>query len=207
MDSSERVAAVVQAGARDVQLRLKGATAEELLREVREAQRICALHGARLWVNDHWESALASGAYGVHIGQEDLAAMAPEHLQQIASSGTRLGVSTHSYAELARALAVRPSYISLGPVFETGSKRVEFAPQGLTAVSRWRALVPRDTPFMAIGGISREVAAEVLDAGADSIAVIGALTKAPDGLSLGEATRAWLELWPDATEEACQNEA
>jgi len=199
MDTSARVATVVEAGAKDVQLRLKGVSGEMLLNEVREAQRVCAANGARLWVNDHWETALACGAYGVHIGQEDLSAMSMTELERIASAGVRLGVSTHSYSELARAIAVRPSYISLGPVFQTSSKRVDFSPQGLLTVSRWRKLIPADTPFMAIGGISKDVAPSVLEAGADSIAVISALTESPEGLSLADATRAWNLLWSTAS--------
>ena len=87
--------------------------------------------------------------------------------------------------------------MSSGSVFETSSKKVEYAPQGLLAVSRWRRLIAPDTPFMAIGGISREIAPDVLRAGADSIAVISALTKSPDGHELGDATKGWLELWAD----------
>ncbi|KAL3911989.1 MAG: hypothetical protein SGPRY_008491 [Prymnesium sp.] len=70
-------------------------------------------------------------------------------------------------------------------------------PQGLETVSRWRKLIPEDMPFMAIGGISKDSATEVLKAGADSIAVISSLTDSPDGLTLNDATRAWLMLWSE----------
>ena len=114
VDSASLVARVVACGVKDVQLRLKGRAHDEIAAEVHAAQAACEAHGARLWVNDHWRVAVAHGAYGVHVGQEDLAAMAIEDVHALASSGTRLGISTHSYAELAIALAVRPSYISLG---------------------------------------------------------------------------------------------
>jgi thiamine-phosphate diphosphorylase len=92
-----------------------------------------------------------------------------------------LGISTHSYGELAAALAVKPSYISMGPVFGTSSKKVAFDPQGPAIVAKWRQLIPPEIPFMAIGGISdAKTARSVKLAGADSVAVIGAVTTAED---------------------------
>ena len=153
----------------------------------------CTAHGARLWVNDHWEVAMAAGAYGVHVGQEDLEAMGLPAVRKLAESGLRLGISTHSYPELAPALGVRPSYISLGPVYATQSKDVSrWEPQGLERVRHWRQLLPDDTPLVAIGGISLERAPGVLASGAQGIAVIGAITKATDRSA---ALAAWSTLW------------
>lgn len=136
---------------------------------------------------------MAVGAYGVHVGQEDLAAMGAGAVRELAQSGARLGVSTHSYAELATALGVRPSYISLGPIFATTSKDVsKWGEQGLERLRHWRCLVPRDTPLVAIGGISLERAPAVLRAGADGIAVISAITHAPDRAS---AVSEWSAFW------------
>jgi hydroxymethylpyrimidine kinase/phosphomethylpyrimidine kinase/thiamine-phosphate diphosphorylase len=182
--------------------------------QVRAAQQACAASGARLWVNDFWRDAVAVGAYGVHLGQEDLAALtdgseaAWSELNQLARSGLRLGVSTHTYGELAAALAVRPSYISIGPVSATQSKSVTAAsagpasttakasapivPKGLEGVTAWRSLIPSDVPLVAIGGIALQQAPGVLAAGADGIAVISAVVKAPDRAS---AVREWLSLW------------
>lgn len=146
---------------------MKGASPEALDAEVARAAQACrdsAAAGAeggggRLWVNDFWQAAVKHGAYGVHLGQEDLEAGGREALAAVSAAGLRLGLSTHSYLELARATAVRPSYISLGPVFETTSKKVAFSPRGAVLVSAWRALV--DVPLIAIGGISLERAPEV----------------------------------------------
>lgn len=151
---------------RDIQLRVKGASPETLDAEVARAAQACRDSaagagggGGRLWVNDFWRAAVRHGAYGVHLGQEDLEAGGGEALSAISKAGLRLGLSTHSYLELARATAVRPSYISLGPVFETTSKKVAFSPRGAVLVGAWRALV--DVPLIAIGGISLERAPEV----------------------------------------------
>ena len=193
VDSAELVHELAAAGAAHVQLRLKDVSPSDVQAIVNDAQEACKAHGTRLWVNDHWRAALAAGAYGVHVGQEDLEAMGLEAVRTLAESGLRLGVSTHSYAELATALAVRPSYISLGPVYETKSKDVSrWEPQGLARVQHWRQLVPADTPLVAIGGISLERAPGVIEAGADGIAAIGAITKASDRAA---ALAAWSSLW------------
>lgn len=191
LDSSALVLQAIAAGVRDVQLRLKDCSADRVRSEIRAAQDACARSGARLWVNDHWMEALEAGCYGVHVGQEDLAAMAGESLTRLAAAGLRLGVSTHSYAELAVALAVEPSYISLGPVFETKSKVVGHAPQGVERLRRWRSLVPSDTPLVAIGGIRMEDVPALVEAGAQGVAVIGALTRADDFVT---AVTAWLAI-------------
>lgn len=170
------------------------ATSQQIDKEIAEAAEACRLSGARLWVNDFWEMALRHGAYGLHIGQEDLAASlrqgAGGHdaspLKQIQQAGIRLGVSTHTYGELARATALRPSYVSLGPIFPTQSKVVRFGAQGTARIQQWRKLV--DCPLVVIGGIVLEAAPSCLEAGADGICVISALTKATD---LPEAVAGW----------------
>jgi thiamine-phosphate diphosphorylase len=193
VESVALVAEVVAAGARHVQLRLKDLAEAEIGVAVAAAQAVCAQYGARLWVNDHWRAAVAHGAYGVHVGQEDLAAMGAPSVAALAASGLRLGVSTHSYAELATALGVRPSYISLGPIYATASKDVsKWGEQGLERIASWRRLVPAHVPLIAIGGISIERAPGVLAAGAEGIAVISAITKATDRAA---AVREWQALW------------
>lgn len=167
----------------DIQLRIKGITdTNTIVAMVAEAQSHCAKAGIRLWINDHWEAAIAAKCFGVHVGQEDLAKCYDcGGLDQIQQNGLALGVSTHSYAELSVALGIRPSYISLGPVFGTSSKNVAFSPQGLETVQKWRNLINPDIPLIAIGGISDDkIAKEVKNAGADCIAVIGAITQSDD---------------------------
>lgn len=151
----------------------------ELDSEVSRAQAACAKSGARLWVNDHWEVALRHRTYGLHLGQEDIAALrgatrdGSSPLMRLQAAGVRLGVSTHSFEELGRALAVRPSYVSLGPIFPTGSKKVAFAPQGLQRIRQWRAVVRQ--PLVVIGGIGLEEAPRCVEAGAEGVCVISAL--------------------------------
>lgn len=101
--------------------------------------------------------------------------------------GLALGISTHSYAELAVACGIGPSYISLGPVFGTKSKDVGFRPQGLETVGVWRRLIDKGVPLVAIGGIDdADIARKVREAGADCVAVIGAVNRADE---VGSAVR------------------
>ncbi|WP_268581597.1 thiamine phosphate synthase, partial [Escherichia coli] len=95
-----------------------------------------------------WRLAIKHGAYGVHLGQEDLDTT---DLAAIHRAGLRLGVSTHDDAELARALAVKPSYIALGHIFPTQTKDMPSAPQGLAELKRHIAGLA-DYPTVAIGG-------------------------------------------------------
>lgn len=200
VDTVDLVAELAACGVEHIQLRVKGEhSPSDLQGIVDAAQAACLEHGGggssgcKLWVNDHWEAAVQAGAYGVHVGQEDLAAMSDDAIRSLAASGLRLGISTHSYAELATALALRPSYISLGPIYETTSKDVsKWGEQGLEKIEHWRQLVPEDIPLVAIGGITLERAGGVLQAGAEGIAVISAITKADDR---AEAVRRWSREW------------
>jgi hydroxymethylpyrimidine kinase/phosphomethylpyrimidine kinase/thiamine-phosphate diphosphorylase len=191
VDSAEWVERLCETeGVTDVQLRIKGEPSKERIDAlVRRCQGLCAGAGVRLWVNDHWEAAVDAGCFGVHLGQEDLLrCLEAGGLGRLRESGAALGVSTHSYGELAAALGVRPTYVSLGPVFPTDSKDVGFAPQGLGAVAKWRELVPPDVPLVAIGGIGGpDAARQVRQAGADCAAVIGAVTRAADPAAAVEA--------------------
>jgi hydroxymethylpyrimidine kinase / phosphomethylpyrimidine kinase / thiamine-phosphate diphosphorylase len=109
---------------RDVQLRIKGVADSTVIDDiVRQSQEACTKANIRLWVNDYWRAAIKAGCFGVHLGQEDLyQCVAEGGLAAMRNANMALGLSTHSYGELAAALGVRPSYISLGPVFATTSK-------------------------------------------------------------------------------------
>jgi thiamine-phosphate diphosphorylase len=164
----------------DIQLRIKGETDESKIQDlVERCQNACERNGVRLWINDFWKAAVKTKCFGVHLGQEDLARCLDEGgLEEIRSNGLALGISTHSYAELATALGIKPSYISLGPIFGTKSKNVAFDPQGLETVRKWRELIGSDVPLVAIGGINDvERAKQVKWSGADCVAVIGAVQK------------------------------
>ena len=166
-------------GVRTIQLRIKAAehTPEQIAAEVQaaiEAGR--AVPGAQVFINDHWQLALEDGAYGVHLGQEDLDVAAIEALR---SAGLRLGLSTHTPAELARAHAVQLSYLAIGPIYPTTLKKMPYEPVGLDRLKRWvRDAAPY--PVVAIGGISLERLAGVMACGVDGAAVVSAVTLADD---------------------------
>lgn len=168
----------------DIQLRIKNENDPSVIQDiVQKVQDICASHNTRLWINDHYMAAIAvKGVFGVHLGQEDLKKCYDEGgLDLMKENNLALGISTHSFGELAVALGLKPTYISLGPVFATNSKNVNFDPQGLSTVTQWRNLIHDEIPLVAIGGInSGDSAKLVKDAGADCVAVIGAITKADD---------------------------
>ena len=176
VDSAAWVRRVLQAGLRTVQLRLKLADPQLLAAEI-AASVACARArpGAQLFINDHWQLALELGAYGVHLGQEDL-----DHADVAAlyRAGTRLGLSTHSPEEMARALRFKPSYVACGPVYPTQSKAMPWAPQGLTTLRHWSAQLA--LPLVAIGGITEHTMAQVAAQGVAGAAVISAITLAAD---------------------------
>ena len=166
-------------GVYTIQLRIKAAdhTPDQIALEVTAAIAAGkAVPGAQVFINDHWQLALAQKAYGVHLGQEDLDTADIEALR---SAGLRLGLSTHTPAELARAKAVQPSYLAIGPIYPTTLKVMPYAPVGLDDLTRWAKLA-KPYPVVAIGGISLERMAGVLACGVDGVAVVSAVTLAPD---------------------------
>ncbi|WP_085407219.1 thiamine phosphate synthase, partial [Cronobacter sakazakii] len=187
VDSVEWVTRLLDAGVRTVQLRIKDKTEAEAEADVAAAIALGQRYHARLFINDYWRLAIKHQAYGVHLGQEDLQTADPDAIRR---AGLRLGVSTHDDMEIDVALAVRPSYIALGHVFPTQTKQMPSAPQGLAQLA---AHVKRlgDYPTVAIGGISLERAPAVLETGVGSIAVVSAITQAPDWRG---ATQRLLEL-------------
>jgi thiamine-phosphate pyrophosphorylase len=159
---------LVPLGVKTIQLRLKGADRDTVRREIAGSMEVCARHGCQLIVNDYWREALELGADYVHLGQEDLAAA---DVGAIKARGVRLGISTHSHQELDIALAATPHYVALGPIYETRLKVMKWAPQGLERISDWKRRIAT-LPLVAIGGITPERAGGVIEAGADSVAVI-----------------------------------
>jgi thiamine-phosphate pyrophosphorylase len=158
---------IVPLGVRTIQLRIKDQSEARVRSEVAESLELCARFGCTLIVNDYWREAIESGATFVHLGQEDLAGA---DLAAIHGAGMRLGLSTHSREELATALAAEPDYIALGPIYETKLKAMKWKPQGLARIGEWRKSV--SCPLVAIAGITLERAPQVIDAGADSVAVV-----------------------------------
>lgn len=175
-----------------LQLRAKDLKGEDLRKAVKSSQDACEAHQSLFFLNDDWRLALDMKAFGVHLGQEDLDALSAGDLETLAGSGLRLGISTHSWEEAARAKALNPSYIALGPVFETSCKSMRFGPQGLSRVGDWVKSLPH-IPVVAIGGLKQEHAKAVLQEGADGIAVISDITQAKDPES---RVNEWLNSWP-----------
>ncbi len=188
VDDVRWVRRLLPLGVRTIQLRIKERSEAEVRRQIREALAIAADHdGCQMIVNDYWRAAIREGAAWLHLGQEDLAGA---DLVAIRAAGIRLGVSTHSPEELADALDARQDYVALGPIYETTLKKMPWSPQGLARIGEWKARLA--CPLVAIGGITLERAPAVLAAGADSIAVVSDVLRAPD--PDGRA-RAWLDLF------------
>ena len=179
LPDAQWVGRMARAGVPTVQLRFKSDDAAATEREVHAAVDAVRGTGALLFINDHWQTAIAAGAYGVHLGQEDLDALAPAQVRQIRDAGLRLGVSTHGYAEMVRADAVSPSYIAMGAVYPTTLKRMATAPQGVARLAAYARLL-RGYPQVGIGGIDAQRLPEVLATGVGSVAVVRALVAAED---------------------------
>ncbi len=172
------VARMAEAGVPTLQLRFKSDDRNAVAREVQAAVRAVQGSDSLLFINDHWREAIDAGAYGVHLGQEDLEG-AREQLHSIRAAGLRLGLSTHGYAELLRAESVAPSYLALGAVYATTLKRMATAPQGPGRLAAYARLM-RHRPLVAIGGIDFARLDEVLPSGVGSVAVVRALVAAQD---------------------------
>jgi thiamine-phosphate pyrophosphorylase len=173
VDSAAWIARLLPCGVRLVQLRIKDQPDAKLRAEIKQAKALCERHGAQLIVNDYWQHAIDTGCDFIHLGQEDLDTA---DVSAIRRAGMRLGVSTHDEAELYRALKTRPDYIALGPLYPTLLKAMAFAPQGLPRLAEWKKKIGK-IPLVGIGGITLERVAGVLEAGADSAAVVTDITR------------------------------
>ena len=174
-DPVELAVALVAGGARLLQLRLKEATSRELLRVAAAIQPTARAAGALVLVNDRPDIARAVEADGVHLGQDDLPVAAA---RRILGPRYLVGVSTHDLDQARAAKAAGADYLAVGPVYPTSSKAAALSPRGLELVGAVRAAVP--LPLVAIGGITPETAPAVRAAGADAVAMIAALVRAPD---------------------------
>jgi thiamine-phosphate pyrophosphorylase len=171
--------ALYDAGLRWVQYRDKQGSDAEVAESMRELRGIFPAGEAVLILNDRVHLCTAAGADGVHIGQEDMSPAEARRVLDMSGGPDRLlGVSTHNIAQVRATIATgTPDYLAIGPVYATGSKKNPDPVVGLEGVRATRALT--QLPLVAIGGISRETARAVLEAGADAIAVISALL--PEG--------------------------
>lgn len=185
VDSADWIARLVPLGVKLVQLRIKDADEVTLRAEIRAAKKVCERHDCTLVVNDYWQLAIEEGCDFVHLGQEDLAVADRD---AIARAGMRLGVSSHDDAELDAALAARPDYVALGPIYQTILKKMKWAPQGVARLASWRERIG-DLPLVAIGGLNPERLPGVFENGADSAAVVTDITLNADPEA---RTRDWI---------------
>jgi thiamine-phosphate pyrophosphorylase len=174
LPSAEWVGRMARTGVPTVQLRFKSDDPEAVQREVQAAVQAVRGTLSLLFINDHWRAAIAAGAYGVHLGQEDLEVA---DLAAIRQAGLRLGLSSHGYAEMERADRVSPSYIAMGAVYSTTLKRMATAPQGPRRLGAYARLM-RDYPLVAIGGIDADRLPQVMASGVGSVAMVRALIAA-----------------------------
>jgi thiamine-phosphate pyrophosphorylase len=169
------VDSLARAGARLIQLRVKGLSDRRWLAMAGAALAAARASGAYLVVNDRADIARIAGADGLHVGQDDLAGT---DARAVVGPGVLLGVSTHNLDQLAAAATAAVDYLAIGPVFPTRTKENPDPVVGLETVRRARAATTR--PLVAIGGITRANARSVVEAGADGVAVISDLLDAPD---------------------------
>ena len=184
---AEQVKLVSLGGASLVQLREKQLSALQFYEEAKAAMAMAERVGVRLIINDRVDIALAVRAHGVHLGQED---MPPEAARRLLGPEAIIGYSTHDLEQARRAVTLPIDYLAFGPIFETSSKANPSPTVGLEGLRNVRSLVGEFT-LVAIGGISETNAESVIEAGADSVAVISALFSGPPRIT--EATRNLIE--------------
>jgi thiamine-phosphate pyrophosphorylase len=178
LSHAEQVARLSEGGATLVQLREKRLVPRQFYREAEEAISVARQRGVRLIINDRVDIALALGADGVHLGQDDLDA---EAARRLLGAEAIIGVSTHSLEQVLEAALLPVDYIAIGPIFDTSSKENPDPSIGLEGLRRVRASLAGDRkPLVAIGGIDRVNARAALDAGADAVATISALLRRGD---------------------------
>ncbi|MBZ4678322.1 MAG: hypothetical protein JG763_951 [Shewanella sp.] len=188
----ELLEALLKAGCRTIQLRLKGevqpgSSAEQaIIRAIALGRQ----YQARVFINDHWQLAIAHGAFGVHLGQEDLSQASLEAIQ---GAGLALGLSSHGYFEALLALRRRPSYLALGHIFATKTKVMPSLPQGLARLCAYSETFGSLLPTVAIGGIDEHNLDTVKHTGVANVAVVRAITEAAEPVTaFRRLTQSWL---------------
>jgi hydroxymethylpyrimidine kinase/phosphomethylpyrimidine kinase/thiamine-phosphate diphosphorylase len=171
-----------------IQLRIKSDNNAELDLLIEKAVTLASNYNCRLFINDHWQLAIKYGAYGVHIGQEDLNSA---DLKAIAKSGLRLGISTHGCYEFLLAKQLQPSYLAIGAIFATNTKDMTGQIQGLTNLRQILALAD-DIPVVAIGGINQQRLEQVWRTGVSAVAVVTAITEAEQPVLVTQTMQALL---------------
>lgn len=189
LSHARQVAQLCEGGARIIQLREKHLAPQEFYREAELAVSEAHHRGARLIINDRADIAVAVGADGVHLGQDDLP---PEAARGLMGPDAIIGLSTHNLDQALAAAKLPIDYIAIGPIFATTTKANPEPIVGLDGLRRVRDAIAA-IPLVAIGGITAENAAEVIAAGADAVAVISALLSRESSIS--NNTRRFLQLF------------
>jgi len=185
---------LAEAGVRLMQYRNKTASARELLESAKRLTSVLRSNEVTFIVNDRADVAYLSGANGVHVGQEDLGV---EEARAVVGREKLIGVSTHNCEQFQRAIDTSADYIAVGPIYSTSSK---VNPDPVVGTELLREVRPlTDKPIVAIGGITLDCAAEAIKAGADSVAVISGILRAPDP---GERARQFIDLLEAANHAA-----
>ena len=176
MPDADWIKRMVDAEVPTVQLRLKSEDNQLIRQQI--AESVQAVKGSKtlLFINDFWQEAIEAGAYGIHLGQEDIETA---DLDAIRSAGLRLGLSTHGYAEMVKADRLCPSYIAMGAIFPTNLKKMPTAPQGLGRLYQYAKLMNHHS-LVAIGGIDESSIHAVAQSGVGSVAVVRAINGASD---------------------------
>lgn len=174
VDSTDWLEKCLQQGIKTAQLRVKNKTQDELDGLIKHAVELGKQYNAQVFINDYWQLAIKHGAYGVHLGQEDLGIA---NLAAIKDAGLRLGLSTHGFYEMLRAHNYRPSYMAFGAIYPTTTKDMTGQIQGLEKLIKFVPLM-QSYPTVAIGGIDLSRAEQVAKTGVGSVAVVRAITEA-----------------------------
>jgi len=184
VDNCRWLKRLLKLGVKTIQLRVKGLSERDAEPSIVEAIALGKKYHARVFINDYWMLAIKHGAYGVHLGQEDLL---EADITQINAAGLRLGLSTHGILEALIADKLAPSYIALGHIFATITKDMPSQPQGVDKLSLQVALLQSRRSLVAIGGIIAARVAPVLATGITSVALVSAITKADDVAGVTQA--------------------
>jgi len=193
VDRAEKLKPLYECGITTAQLRVKNLQGKELEKEIVEAIRVSKEYDVRLFINDFWELAIKHEAYGVHLGQEDIL---KADIQKIYNSKLRLGISTHTPKEIKIALDIKPSYVAIGQIYETTSKKMVYNPVGIEDLKNWAKMV--DYPIVAIGGINLDNIQNVLDTkSASGIAMISGVLDENGNISK-EKTKKLIEIFENA---------
>ena len=187
LSHAEQVELLSEGGTSLVQLREKNMPALEFYEQAKLAVAVAKERGVRLIINDRVDVALAVDAHGVHLGQDD---MPPDAARKLLGPNAIIGYSTHNIEQAIAATKLPIDYLAIGPIFATTSKSDTAPVLGLHGLRTVRQAIG-EFPLVAIGGITHANAREVMEAGADSVAVISALLANPARIS--EATRSLLE--------------